>query len=70
MKLVTLLLKVMAKSVPPYTSMDSSIFRCGLLLKSMMAQLQVGSVNVYVTNIYAYIYRHFTKLMTNLCTYY
>ena len=70
MKLITLLLKMVAKPVSPYASMDSSMFRCGLLLTSMMAQLQVGCVNMYVTNVYAYNYRHFTKLMTNLFTYY
>ena len=67
MKTVTLLLKVMAKSVSPYTSLDSSLFQCGVSLKSMMAQLQVGCVHTYVTHIYAY--RHLTRLIANLCTY-
>ena len=66
MKTVTLLLKVTAKSVSPYSLMDSSMFQCGLSLKSMMAQLQVGCVHSYVTHIYAY--RHLTRLMANLCT--
>ena len=42
MKLVTLLLKVMAKSVCPYVSKGSSLFLCGLLLKSLKGQLRVG----------------------------
>ena len=42
MKIATLLLKVMAKSVCHCASMDSSLFLCGLLLKSLMEQLQVG----------------------------
>ena len=45
MRIVTLLLKVMAKSVSPYASMESSLFLCGLLLKSVMGQLQVGCTN-------------------------
>ena len=49
MKLITLLLKMMAKPVSPYASLDSSMFQCGLLLTSMMAQLQVGCVNMLQT---------------------
>ena len=66
MKTVTLLLKVMEMSVSLCASLDSSMFQCGLLLKSMMAQLQVGCVHTYVTHIYAY--GHLTRLMANLCT--
>ena len=44
MKIVTLLLKVKVKSVSPYALMDSSLFLCGLLLKSVMGQLLVGWV--------------------------
>ena len=42
MRIVTLLPKVMAKSVSPYVSVDSSLSLCGLSLKLAMAQLQVG----------------------------
>ena len=42
MKIATLLLKVMAKSVSPYALTDSSLSLCGLLLKSAMGQLLVG----------------------------
>ena len=42
MKKDTLLLKVMVKSVCRYALMESSWFLCGLLLKSLMGQLQVG----------------------------
>ena len=59
MKTVTLLLKVMELSVSLCASLDSSMFRCGLSLKSMMAQLQVGGVHAYITHIY--VYRHFTR---------
>ena len=45
MKIVTLLLKTTAKSVSPYALMDSSLFLCGLSLKSAMGQLKVGRVN-------------------------
>ena len=51
MKIATLLLKVPAKSVCHYASTDSSSFLCGLLLKSVMGQLQVGSAkHAQVTN--------------------
>ena len=42
MRIATLLLKVMAKSVSLYALMDSSLFLCGLLLRSLMGQLLVG----------------------------
>ena len=42
MRIVTLLLKVIAKSVSLYALMESSLFLCGLLLKSVMGQLRVG----------------------------
>ena len=45
MRLVTLLLKVMAKSVSPFALTDSSLFLCGLLFKSVMGQLLVGYAN-------------------------
>ena len=45
MKIVTLLLKVKAKSVSLYELTDSSLFLCGLLLKSVMEQLLVGCGN-------------------------
>ena len=51
MKIVTLLLKVMAKSVSPYALMDSSLFLCGLLLKSAMGQLLVGCASHNAYNI-------------------
>ena len=44
MNLVTLLLKVTVKSVSLYASLDSSMFQCGSLLKSMISQLQVGCI--------------------------
>ena len=51
MKIATLLLKVPAKSVCHYTSMDSILFLCGLLLKSWMGQLLVGCAkHAQVTN--------------------
>ena len=51
MKLATLLLKVPAKSVSPYALMDSTLFLCGLLLKSKVGQLLVGSAkHAQVTN--------------------
>ena len=40
-----MLLKVMAKSVSPYALTESSLFLCGLLLKSVMGQLLVGCGN-------------------------
>ena len=51
MKIATLLLKVMAKSVSPYALMDSSLFLCGLLLKSAMGQLLVGCASHNAYNI-------------------
>ena len=48
MKIVTLLLKVSAKSVSPYALMESSLFLCGLSLKSVMGQRQVGCVRKYI----------------------
>ena len=42
MRITTLLLKVLPTSVCLYTSMGSSFFLCGLLLKSLMGQLLVG----------------------------
>ena len=51
MKIATLLLKVPAKSVSPYALMDSILFLCGLLLKSLMGQLLVGCAkHAQVTN--------------------
>ena len=51
MKIATLLLKVLPKSVYCYSSMDSILFLCGLLLKSKMGQLRVGSAkHAQVTN--------------------
>ena len=50
MRIVTLLLKVIAKSVSPYALMDSSSFLCGLLLKSAMGQLLVGCACHWVCN--------------------
>ena len=52
MKIATLLLKVMAKSVSPYALMDSSLFLCGLLLKSVKGQLLVGCACHWVCNCY------------------
>ena len=50
MRIVTLLLKVIAKSVSLYALMESSLFLCGLLLKSVMGQLQVGCACHWVCN--------------------
>ena len=51
MKIATLLLNVMAKSVSPYPLMDSIFFLCGLLLRSVMGQLLVGCAkHAQVTN--------------------
>ena len=51
MKIATLLLKVPDKSVCHCASMDSILFLCGLLLKSWMEQLLVGSAkHAQVTN--------------------
>ena len=45
MRIVTLLLKMKAKSVSLYALMDSSLFLCGQLLKSVKGQLLVGCGN-------------------------
>ena len=66
--LATLLLKVMAKSVCHYKSKGSSLFLCGLLLKSLMGQLLVGSAkHAQVTSVV-----YLMLLMVHLCvrTYY
>ena len=52
MRVVTLLLKVMPKSVSLFALMESSFILSGLSLKSEMGQLQVGCRNAKVTNIY------------------
>ena len=52
MKIATLLLKVLVASVCHYASMGSSSCLCGLLLKSLMGQLRVGSAkHAQVTNV-------------------
>ena len=49
-------MKVMVKSVSLYALMESSFFRCGLLLKSVTGQLQVGcqclQADVYMWSCY------------------
>ena len=50
MRIATLLLKVMAKSVSPFALMDSSLFLCGLLLKSVKGQLLVSCACHWVCN--------------------
>ena len=47
----------MAKSVSPYALKESSLFLCGLLLKSVMGQLLVGWV---VEMTFHLVFVHFT----------
>ena len=60
MKIVTLSLKVKAKSVSPYALKESSLFLCGLLLKSVKGQLQVGcaSHNAYICKESKNVFHH------------
>ena len=56
--IVTLLLKVMAKSVSPYALMESSLFLCGLLSQSVMGQLKVGIAKLVLSAIYYVNHKH------------
>ena len=59
MRLDSLLMKMMAKSMSLYALMESSFFLCGLLLKSAMGQLQVCIIlgcGMHRLYIHAYMY--------------
>ena len=67
MKIITLLVKVKAKSVSPYALLDSSSFLCMLSLKSLMEQLQVRQGGTAVGNNMYYWYTYTAIHGVNEC---